>query len=114
MGEMEEKLNAILNDPQAMGKILSMAQSLGSSTPPPASDPPAPTPTQMPEMDMAALAQVSKLIQTGNIDPREKALLQALGAYLSPDRVGKLEKAMRAAKIAKLATVHGGGPFQSR
>jgi hypothetical protein len=31
-------------------------------------------------------------------------LLNALCPYLSRDRIGKLEKAMRAAKMAKLAT----------
>ena len=34
MGELEEKLNAILGDPSAMGQIMSLAQSLGVSAPP--------------------------------------------------------------------------------
>ncbi|ERI61444.1 hypothetical protein HMPREF0239_05176, partial [Clostridium sp. ATCC BAA-442] len=41
MAEFEEKLNAILSDPQAMGQIASLAQALtgehtGESAPPPA------------------------------------------------------------------------------
>ena len=34
MGEMEDKLNAILNDPSAMGQIMALAQSLGKPAPP--------------------------------------------------------------------------------
>ena len=45
MAEFEEKLGAILNDPQAMGQIMALAQALnknsapseGPSAPPPAS-----------------------------------------------------------------------------
>ena len=44
MAEFEEKLNAILSDPQAMGQIASLAQALtgehaGESAPPPAAEP---------------------------------------------------------------------------
>ena len=34
-GEMEDKLNAILNDPSAMGQIMALAQSLGGGAPRP-------------------------------------------------------------------------------
>ena len=48
MGELEEKLNAILGDSQAMSQIMALAQSLGKSdpkegeeaSPAPPSDPP--------------------------------------------------------------------------
>ena len=53
---------------------------------------------------MATIQKISGLAQKSSIDKREQALLRALGAYLSRDRIGKLEKAMRAAKIAKIAS----------
>ena len=39
MGEMEDKLNAILNDPSAMGQIMALAQSLGGGAPRPQASP---------------------------------------------------------------------------
>lgn len=102
MAEMEDRLNSILNDPQAMQKIMSMAQALGGTDPSAPSSPP--PPSTAPDIDIATIARISDLARNSNIDPREKALLKALSAYLSKDRIGKLEKAMRAAKLAKLAS----------
>lgn len=113
MGEMEEKLGAILNNPDMMRQIMSMAQSFGAQQ----ESPPSPSPknTQItPPLDLGMLQKVSGLARQSNIDQREQALLRALDAYLSTDRIAKLEKAMRAAKMARLAsTVLGNGGLQS-
>ena len=50
------------------------------------------------------LQKVAGLAQQSNIDRNQQALLKALSHYLSKDRISKLEKAMRAAKIAALAS----------
>jgi hypothetical protein len=103
MDEMEEKLGSILNNPQMMQQIMSMAQSMGSQN----SAKQEPTSRQenlLPDIDLATIQKISGLAQRSSIDKREQALLRALGAYLSKDRIGKLEKAMRAAKIAKFAS----------
>ena len=42
--------------------------------------------------------------KTVDLPRAERALLRALEAYLTGDRVARLEKAMRAAKMAKFAT----------
>lgn len=39
-----------------------------------------------------------------SLDREEQALLKALNPYLSDGRIGKLEKAMHAAKLARFAT----------
>ena len=44
MAEFEEKLNAILNDPQAMGQILSAAKALSGQEENPPAGPEAPPP----------------------------------------------------------------------
>ena len=103
MDDMEEKLGSILNNPQMMQQIMSMAQAMGT----PAGEKNDRPPKQeafLPEIDMATIQKISGLAQKSSIDKREQALLRALGAYLSRDRIGKLEKAMRAAKIAKIAS----------
>lgn len=109
MDEMQNQLNSILNDPAAMQKIMSMAQALSGEQPQCKQERPAPSP--MPDIDLGMVQRLSGLAKQSSIDNREQALLRALGAYLSKDRIGRLEKAMRAAKMAKLASsslVQGG------
>ncbi len=103
MEGMEEKLGAILSDPKMMQQIMSMAQALGQSEPQEA-PPPAPALPALPEIDTGMLQKLSGLTRQSGIDGNQKALLNALCPYLSQDRVSKLERAMRAAKIAKLAS----------
>ena len=103
MDEMEEKLGSILNNPQMMQQIMSMAQSMGNQNTG-KQESPSRQEAVFPEIDMATIQKISGLAQRSSIDKREQALLRALGAYLSKDRIGKLEKAMRAAKIAKIAS----------
>jgi len=101
MNELEEKLGAVLNDPQMMQKIMSMAQALGGNketveeaktTPPP------------PSIDPKLLQELAGFAQHNSVDRNQQALLQALSPYLSQNRVGKLERAMRAARVAGVAS----------
>ncbi len=101
MDDMEEKLGAILNNPQMMQQIMSMAQGFqnsGSQKQEPCKD------QSFPDIDMGMVQRISRLAGQSRIDKREQSLLRALDAYLSKDRIRKLEKAMKAAKLAKLAT----------
>ena len=95
---MEEKINAILGNPQLMQQIMSMAQSLGQSAPPPPQ--PKQEQPQMLDFDPAMIGKLMNLAGKSNIDRNQKALLCALEPYLSPQRLQKLEKAMRAARLA--------------
>lgn len=109
MSEMEEKLGAILSNPQAMQQIMSMAQALGQSqqaapSPPQQAAPSIPQLPSFGDNDLAMIQSISKLAGKSNIDRDQQTLLKALGPYLSKDRISKLEKAMRAAKIAKFAS----------
>ena len=54
--------------------------------------------------DMAMLQQVAAVASKSGIDPRQKNLLRALEPYLPHQRLQKLEKAMQAAKMARLAS----------
>ena len=103
MDEIEDKLNAVLSNPQMMQQIMSLAQSIGTSstqktdTPPPKSE-------GIPDIDLGMLQKLSGFANQGSIDRDQRALLKALAPYLSRERIGKLEKAMRAAKIARIAS----------
>ena len=98
MDQQEDKLGAILNNPQLMGQIMSMAQSLGQN--PPTQEPA----HALPIFDPALLAKLGSLVGQGQVDGNQQALLTALHPYLSRRKVEKLEKAMRAAKMARMAS----------
>ncbi len=109
MSEMEEKLGQILSNPQMMQQIMSLAQAMNASqpqkqepTPPP--KPPQPTVPAIPDIDPNLLRSLSSMTRQGGIDQNQQALLKALSPYLSQSRVNKLERAMRAAKMAGLAS----------
>ena len=102
MEDFENKLGQILGNPEMMGRIMAMAQSFGSQEPSPE---PQPEPeASLPEVDLAALQKLTGLMGKAGVDSRQKALLSALTPYISGSRVRKLEKAMRAARLAGVAT----------
>lgn len=102
MSELEDKLNTVLNNPQLMQQIMSMAQNMNSNSTAPEQTAPQ---GALPDLDVNLIRQLSGMAQQGTIDRNQQSLLKALGPYLSPGRIGKLEKAMRAAKMAQFATV---------
>ena len=118
MDEMEDKLNSILGNPQMMQQIMAMAQAMQQETPQQEEKKPEPpkvaqTMSPMPSMqDAAMLQRIAGIARQSGVDRNQQALLKALSPYLSRDRINKLERAMRAAKIAGFAsTALGSGNF---
>lgn len=106
MDDMQSQMNAIISNPDMMQKIMSLAQSLNQSQEQSAPPPPAgQVADAMPEIDLSMIQKLSGLAGQSNIDKDQRSLLKALGPYLSRDRISKLEKAMRAAKMASMASV---------
>ena len=100
----EDQLGAILGNPQVMAQIQQLAQSLGQ---PEAEKGPqeAPPPPKGPSGgDMEMLKAFTGFAREAAIDKNQQALLKALGPYISSERCRKLEKAMRAAKLAQLSS----------
>ena len=115
MEDMQDKLKSILGNPEMMQKIMSMAQAFGQSseqnkheaaehTPPPLPNQPQPI-----SIDPAMLQKIAGFAQQSGVDRNQQALLKALRPYLSKERIVKLEKAMRAAKVAGFASTALGG-----
>ena len=105
MEDLESKIGSIMSNPELMSQIMSLAQSLGhdpEQQKPPAQDIPN---SPLPEIDLQTLQKLSGLAGQSNIDANQRNLLSALGPYLSNHRITKLEKAMRAAKLAGMASV---------
>lgn len=103
MDGIEGKLGAILGNPQMMQQIMTMAQSMGASSPTPEPSPQSQGP------DPVMVQKIMAALQSSGVDSNQRALLSALNPYLTPDRISRLERAMRAAKLAGMATSFLGG-----
>ena len=104
MDGMEEKLNTILGNPEMMSQIMNMAQALGAGSlekKEPLSE--METDLAPTGLDPSMLQKIAYAVQKSGIDPQQQALLKALRPYLTQQRLHKLEKAMRAAKLAGIA-----------
>lgn len=111
MAELEDKLNAILGNPEAMGQIMSLAQSLtggagGGAEPPP------PPPSPAGGGDLAALLgqadprmlrvgmEVLQAYQSG--EDKSIALLSALRPFLQPEHQDRIDRALRWTRMARV------------
>ncbi len=107
MDDMQNQMNAILGNPDMMQKIMSMAQSLSAESPSEQEVKPQKPESPgfpIPDIDLSMVQQLSGLAGRSNIDNNQRTLLKALAPYLTSERITKLEKAMRAAKMANLAS----------
>lgn len=103
MEDMQNQMNAILGNPEMMQKIMALAQSLNS--PQPSAEKKEDNPAlNLPDIDLGMIQKLSGLAGRSNIDNNQRSLLNALTPYLSRERIAKLEKAMRAARMASLAS----------
>ena len=117
MGQWEDKLGAILNNPQAMSQIMSLAQSLGGqddagpgadgpaeAAPQPAQEAQAPQDSPAPGLDLDPRlmeAWMRALSVWKDPDDPRAALLRALGPFMKDDRRNKLDRAIRIARLSK-------------
>ena len=115
MGELDEKLNAILGNPQAMGQIMALAQSLGGLGE--AEKEPEP------ESGWDQKEGGDALFSLGDIDPRlmqvgmrvlqeyqrgddkKTALLTALRPFVKEARYEKLDRAIQIARLSHVIRV---------
>ena len=110
MSEFEDKINAILGNPAEMEKITKLAAQImggggaASSSPEAPQEPPRETPgLDLGSIDPELFGKIGRLLSQTGGGSDKTALLRAMGPYLSQDRRERMEKAIRFAKIAKLA-----------
>lgn len=113
MAQLEEQLNQILGDPQAMEQIMALAQSLSGkqeeerqpeedTQPPAESNPPSPLSAldgldpRLLRMGMGLLSEYSAQ------DDKKTALLAALKPFLKPERQEKMDQAVRIARLTRV------------
>ena len=122
MAELEEKLNAILGNPDAMGQIMALARSLNGggdspaeqSTPPPepGESPPPPPKAQPNPPDQGTRLEDGdpRLMQQGlglmkncrERDDRNAALLRALRPFVREERRAGLDRALQIVGVTRI------------
>ena len=106
-GELERKLEGLLNSPQGLAKIEQMMAALGGSLP--ASEPsapPVPTPSSSPAApDLSALLKLAPLLSELGADDHHTALLKALRPYLHGDREKRLDESVKLLQLLKLLPI---------
>ena len=105
MDELENKLSSILSNPEMMEKVMSLAQSLGNSAPGKETQGKSSEGFGFSPQDLSMLQKISSMANQAGMDPDQQNLIGALRPYLSSSRIGKLERAMRAAKMASMAGI---------
>ena len=108
MDDFQAQMNAILSNPELIEQIKTLAQDMNPND---SKDTAAASiPEAFPNIDMNMLQKLSGIAGQSNIDKNQRTLLTALSPYLSSERIRKLEKAMRASKMAGIATSLLGNP----
>lgn len=108
MSEFEDRLNSILNDPEQMDKIANMAKSLmgGGTDPGPQTESTADSGVSsiLEGLDPGMMQRVMKMMSGMNQGPDENtALLEAMKPFLKEKRRAKMDRALKLAKMAKMA-----------
>ncbi len=123
MAEFEEKLNSILGNRQAMDQIMALARSLSGGEsqgeeeehPPSGEEEQEPGSHAAPPSDLSDLSDLlgqldPQMIQVGievirqvqSTEDRNAALLQALRPFLKEERRGRLDRAIRIARMTRM------------
>ena len=111
MEDLQKQMADILSNPDMMRSIMNMAQQFSQGAPEPSVKEPEQPAMQLPELDINMLQQLGSLVQRTGVDRNQQSLLAALAPYLTQGRLQKLEKAMRAAKLAGIATTFLNSPI---
>ena len=103
--ELGEKLDALLHDPQQLGRIAQLASSLvgdGGETQPPSA------PQPEPGFDAGQLRRMLSAVRGSGRDSASRHLLEAMKPYLAEKRRRKIDRAMKLARLASLAELAAG------
>ena len=105
MEDMDSRLNALLSDPEAMGRIMALAQQLSgesaASSPPPSPEPPPSSQQEDDGFDPMLLLKFLPLLQELRQDNSSQSMrfLSALRPFLKPERQPKVERAVKLAHL---------------
>ena len=103
VSDFEDKLNKLLNDPKEMERFAGFAKSLMSGE-----ESPKPEQSTALDIDPSILKNLSGMLSGKGSGGRDAKLLEAMRPFLSEKRRGKMDKAMKIARLAGIAELAAG------
>ncbi|MBQ3824169.1 MAG: hypothetical protein II808_03050 [Clostridia bacterium] len=117
MDDLNSMLEGLLSDPKNVEMLKGIAASLQSGAEKPAEAPAAPSAPDLSglsemasllsSVDPAVLSRITSLLGAANVDGKKTELLNAVRPYLSPEKSGRVDGAIRMMKIMKIAGALG-------
>ena len=92
MSEMQDAINQILSDPEAMKQVQSLGEQLGLSKPQPKPEP----------EGLGALTKLAPLMNNFSADDEVSRLLEALRPFLGEEKRRRLDQAARLMRLIKV------------
>lgn len=92
MSEMQDAINQILSDPEAMKQVQSLGEQLGLSKPQPKPEP----------EGLGALTKIAPLMNSFSADDEVSRLLEALRPFLGEEKRRRLDQAARLMRLIKV------------
>ena len=103
VSDFEDKLNKLLNDPNEMERFAGFAKSLMSG-----SESDGQKSAAASDIDPSILKNLSGMLSGKGSGGRDAKLLEAMRPFLSEKRRGKMDKAMKIARLAGIAALTTG------
>lgn len=101
MSDIQDQINKILSDPEALKQVQSLGAQLGLSGAEPKKPEPKPEPPAGGEM-MSAITQLAPMMSSFSQDDEVSRLLSSLRPFLSEEKRQKLDKAQRLMKLVRI------------
>ena len=92
MSEMQDAINQILSDPEAMKQVQSLGEQLGLSKPQPKPEP----------EGLGALTKLAPLMNSFSADDEVSRLFEALRPFLGEEKRRRLDQAARLMRLIKV------------
>ncbi len=102
MSEIQDKINQILSNPEALRQVQSLGEQLGLSKPEPPKPVAKPKSESMSDDMMKALTRFAPLMKSMGQEDETTRLLNALRPFLSPEKCQKLDQAEKMMKFIRV------------
>lgn len=103
VSDFEDKLNKLLNDPKEMERFAGFAKSLMSGAELPEQEQ-----STVQDIDPSMLKNLSGILSGKSSGGRDTKLLEAMRPFMSEKRRGKMDRAMKIARLAGIAELAAG------
>ena len=101
MSELQDTINKIMSDPEAMRQVQSLGEKLGITNVAPSQPPPAPQPSAENGLS-SALSKLMPLMSAAKPNDETAALLNALRPFLSGEKLERLQSAQKLVSLIRM------------